>query len=113
MLPEAELPFVQVRIHSKWNAARHFIVRVDRAAHSVTIRGTRWPPWNRYIAAECPIRFENMRTELTVPGEWFYDRTAGEIAYLPKEGEMMDRVAGAIPVDGVDKTCEILANTDE
>ena len=68
-IPEGELPFVQVRIHSKWNAARHFIVRIDRVAHSVTIRGTRWPPWNRYIAAECPIRFENMRTELTVPGE--------------------------------------------
>ena len=101
-IPEAELPFVQVRIHSKWNAARHFIVHMDRAACSVTIRGTRWPPWNRYIAAECPIRFENMRTELKMPGEWFYDRAAGEVVYLPTEGEMMDRVEGAIPVDGVD-----------
>ena len=101
-ISESELPFVQVRIHSKWNAARHFIVRIDRAACSVTIHGTRWPPWNRYIAAECPIRFENMRTELSVPGEWFYDRAAGEVVYLPKDGETKDRVEGTIPVDGVD-----------
>ena len=101
-IPEGELQFVQVRIHSKWNASRHFIVRIDRAAHSVTIRGTRWPPWNRYIAAECPLRFENMRTELTVSGEWFYDRAAGEVVYLPKDGETVDSVVGTIPVDGVD-----------
>ena len=111
-IPEADLPFVHVRIHSKWNSARRFVVRIDRAAKSVTISGTRWPPWNRYRAEQCPIRFENARTELATPGEWFYDRAAGEIAYLPKAGETMDGARGEIPRDGVDVFLRLAGDID-
>ncbi len=111
-IPADDLPFAQVRLHSKWNSSRHFIVRIDHAAHTVTIRGRRWPPWNRYKADECPLRFENMRAELKIPGEWFYDREAGEIAYVPGIGETMDGVEGSVPCDGVDVFLRMVGDID-
>jgi len=97
-----EVPFVWMRVHSKWNSSIHFVTKIDRAAKSVTIAGTRWPPWNKYKPAECPLRFENVRTELSKPGEWYYDARAGEIEYRPRGGETIAAAMGGIPCDGVD-----------
>ena len=111
-LPESDLPYAHIRLHSKWNASRHFIVRIDRTAKSVTIYGTRWPPWNRYKASECPLRIENMRTELKNPGEWFFDRSAGEVEYMPVTGESVADLKGVVPCDGVDVFLRLAGDID-
>lgn len=101
-LKAVDMPYLRVRIHSKWNSARHIVKRIDSRARSVTFEGVRWPPWNRYLAAECPLRFENLRSAFLRPGEWFCDMVRGEIAYRPRPGEDIAAVRAIVPRDGVE-----------
>lgn len=101
-LAAVDQPYLRVRIHSKWNSARHVVTRIDSREKSVSFRGVRWPPWNRYVAAECPLRFENLRPAFRRPGEWFYDARRNEIAYRPLAGEDVAALRLTVPRDGLE-----------
>jgi len=101
-LMAVDQPYLRVRIHSKWNSARHLVTRIDCRTRSVTFGGTRWPPWNRYKADECPLRFENLRPAFRQAGQWFYDARRLEIAYRPQPGESVAALRVTVPQDGLE-----------
>lgn len=101
-LPATDLPFLRLRIHSKWNSSRHIVTRIDCRTKSVTVGGLRWPPWNRYKADECLVRIENLRSAFSRPDEWFYDVRRAEIAYRPQPGADIRRQRTIVPRDGLE-----------
>ena len=50
--------------------------------------------WNKY---ETRYHLENFRAALDEPGEWFLDRAANEVLYMPKAGQRPDSVACVAP----------------
>jgi hypothetical protein len=57
-------------------------------------------------APKIPTYLENDLSNLTVPGQWYYDRAAASIVYLPRAGEDINVVASS----AVTSTTELLLN---
>jgi Right handed beta helix region len=45
-------------------------------------------------------RLENVREALLEPGEWYYDRKAQTIYYLPEDGQNIDNISAMVPGQG-------------
>lgn len=77
---------VNVVIFSSWFTTTHYIEGLDAKAKTVrfTAKGERdfdqYEPNPRYY-------IENVLEYLDEPGEWFLDRTSGELRYIPLPGE--------------------------
>jgi hypothetical protein len=68
-----------------WETGMLPLKSVDEASHTVTFTGPlTWPFWSnqRYYV-------ENLREALDAPGEWYLDRAAGLLYYMPRPGEDM------------------------
>ena len=50
--------------------------------------------WPKYM---CRYTVENYRTALDAPGEWFLDRKAGELLYVPRAGERPETSVVTVP----------------
>jgi parallel beta-helix repeat protein len=89
---------VEVLAFHVWTASRMHIADVNSSEHSVrftgTTRGTSdWAAFrkgNRYFV-------DNVREELTEPGQWYLDRPVGELIYIPREGEKPETTAVFAP----------------
>jgi hypothetical protein len=85
-----------IAIHS-WETSRHRIASVDLENNVVQFTGpaywpfTQWDPRQRYF-------IENLREGLDAPGEWYLDRAAGELSYIPLAGEDMSKAEVIAPV---------------
>jgi len=55
----------------------------------------RSPMWGRWMTR---CRFENFRSALDAPGEWFLDVKAGELLYVPRVGENPESTVAEAPV---------------
>ncbi len=70
-------------------------------------------PWPQPIMSEtfrAPFFFMNALEFLDEPGEWFLDRVAGKVCYLPREGEDMARAVVVAPA--LETLVEIRGNVD-
>ncbi len=54
---------------------------------------------------------ENIREELDVPGEWFYDQKSRRLLYMPEEGEDLQKAV--VEVAGLERLLEIQGTSDE
>jgi hypothetical protein len=78
----------QVVVYHSWETSRLRIKQIDETERLVTFTGpSNWPfqEWEqkqRYVV-------ENIREALDAPGEWFLDRRAGVVYYIPLPGEDM------------------------
>ncbi|MCB1076227.1 MAG: right-handed parallel beta-helix repeat-containing protein [Verrucomicrobiae bacterium] len=96
-IPEAERAGVLLTVTHSWSVGQCRIEQLDRAARSVTIKGhSRYPFGER----EPDQRFwmENFRSALDAPGEWFHDRTKGELLYHPLPDEDLTKAEVVAPV---------------
>ena len=72
----------------QWTASRLRIAEVNPAEHVVRFTGTTrglsdwasFPKGNRFLV-------ENVREALGEPGQWYLDRSQGELTYIPLPGE--------------------------
>jgi len=89
-LSPEELGDVALVAYHSWESSRHHIAGVDRDTNRVVLAsGSPWPimmwaPNQRY-------HYENLRSALDQPGEWFLGRD-GTLLYMPLPGE---EIAGA------------------
>ncbi|HEY1376358.1 MAG TPA: hypothetical protein VGF55_06165, partial [Gemmataceae bacterium] len=94
----ANLADVEVLAFHQWAASRMRIAKVDPADRVVTFTGhtasmESWglfPKGNRFLV-------ENVKEALTEPGEWYLDRPAGTLTYIPRAGEDPGRAVVVAP----------------
>jgi parallel beta-helix repeat protein len=79
---------VEVLAFHQWTASRMRIAEVNAAEHTVRFTGpTRGlSSWTSFAKGH---RFlvENVREALSEPGQWYLDRSTGELTYIPLPGE--------------------------
>ena len=96
--PWANLGDVEVVVLGNWEITRKKLAAVDAATGLVTLA----PP---HAGGHDAIRpgpgrpcyFENAREFLDQPGEWYLDRAAGVVHYLPREGEDLAKAEVVAP----------------
>lgn len=89
---------VEVLAYHNWTLSRQRIAAVDDAEKTVTVKGASpsdsywgcYVPGNRYYV-------ENVFESLSEPGEFYLDRTTGELTYIPKEGETPENTTVVAP----------------
>ena len=85
---------VEVVAYLAWSDLRMPIVDVDEAAHIATLASNPEPS-NREVDARYFI--ENAPDALDAPGEWYLDKAAGKVSYIPLQGEDMERALVTAP----------------
>jgi parallel beta-helix repeat protein len=75
---------VEVVLLSAWEDYRMFIRAVDATTHVATL-STKRTPWGSEKNARYWV--ENAVDALDAPGEWYLDRTIGQLLYIPLPGE--------------------------
>ncbi|MBU0606939.1 MAG: right-handed parallel beta-helix repeat-containing protein, partial [Armatimonadetes bacterium] len=77
---------VNIFLYHAWTASLHWIDKLDTRRHTVSFTApSGWPlgTWE----AEQRYVIENCLEALDMPGEWYLDRQAGRVYYLPLPGE--------------------------
>ena len=89
---------VEVFAYHNWTLSRQRVAAVDDAEKIVTVKGCSPSTSNWGIYAK-GHRFyvENVFESLNEPGEFYLDRTTGELTYLPREGETPESVTVTAP----------------
>lgn len=95
-LDETALRDVQVMVFHKWDTTREGLESASPDQGTFTTRGTPMQNWNQ-MEKNCLFYFENARSALDAPGEWFLDRE-GWLYYQPRAGEDMARADAVAPV---------------
>ncbi|OGV58555.1 MAG: hypothetical protein A2X45_01430 [Lentisphaerae bacterium GWF2_50_93] len=95
LTPE-ELKDVHQVVYHKWDNTRRFIDSIDPKEHTVTSSGEGMKPWDCWDK-DSTIVYENFRSALDAPGEWFLSRD-GTIYYIPLPGEEIGRIEAVAPV---------------
>ena len=97
-VPAAERNDLLMTVTHDWTVSQARVAEMNDATRSVRIRGK-----SRYPLApgdDGPRRLwlENYRAALDSPGEFFLDRSAGELLYKPLPGERPGDVVAVVPV---------------
>jgi hypothetical protein len=97
-IPAAERNDLLMTVTHDWTVSQARVAEMNDATRSVRIRGK-----SRYPLApgdDGPRRLwlENYRAALDSPGEFFLDRSAGELLYKPLPGERPGDVVAVVPV---------------
>jgi hypothetical protein len=79
---------VEVVVYQFWVDLRLPIKSIDQAAHlAIFTRPSRRRLTDDWTDAGARYQVENVFEALDQPGQWYYDRPAGRLIYLPKAGE--------------------------
>ena len=95
-LTAAEMREANVVVLHSWQASRHRLAALAAARGALQFTGpARWPffqlePYHR-------LYFENYRSALDAPGEWFLARD-GTLSYRPRAGEQLETAEVVAPV---------------
>ena len=96
-IPKAERDDVVLHVMHTWAAGACRIKDLHEHSRSVLIKGrSRYP----FVQFEPDQRYyvENFRAALDAPGEWFLDKAAGMVLYMPLPGEDMVQAEVFAPV---------------
>ena len=79
---------IEVLAFHQWNASRMRIKSMDPKERILQFTGTTagTASWITFAQGR-RYRVENVREALTEPGQWYLDRTTGELTYIPMPGE--------------------------
>lgn len=84
---------IEVLAFHDWSASRLHIANIDTARRRVTLAGPAWrnlTTGNRYMV-------DNVRDALLSPGQWYLDRSSGQLTYIPRPGESMETTEVVAP----------------
>jgi hypothetical protein len=95
-LDPTELSATIMRVHHKWDVTRRFLDGFLAQRPAVVTSGRGMKPWNRWDA-KSTLMFENARSFLDEPGEWFQD-PSGRLLYKPRPGETLATIEAVVPV---------------
>ena len=79
---------IEVLGFHQWNASRMRIKSIDPGERIVQFTGTTAgiAPWIAFGKGH-RYRLENVKEALSEPGQWYLDRSTGELTYIPMPGE--------------------------
>ncbi|MBN1418738.1 MAG: right-handed parallel beta-helix repeat-containing protein [Planctomycetes bacterium] len=86
-----------VVVFHSWTTSRHAIDRIDPAARTVTFAAPSGWPFG-YWERKQRYYVENIPEALDAPGEWYLDRKAGVLSYIPLPGENVATIDATAPV---------------
>ena len=98
-LSPEELRAVEVHVWQSWSDGVARLQAYDPKTRTcVTTPSVRWP--YSFWKWQGPKRyaFRNLRGALDAPGEWFHDKKAGRLYYVPRADERLDGVTAIVPV---------------
>lgn len=95
-LTDQELKTVNAVAYHKWDNTRKFIDAIDAPAGKVFLSGSGMKAWNK-LDISTGFIFENVRTALDVPGEWYLAHD-GMLTYKPRPGEEIASARIVAPV---------------
>lgn len=79
-----------------WDLTRRYVESVSFADSTIVVVGSGMKTWNRMDRCS-QFYFENDRSFLDQPGEYFYDESTAILYYMPREGETVDNTVALIP----------------
>lgn len=93
----SNLPEVEMIILNRWFDIHARIARVEETTPTVHFAGR--PELGLYDSKNLPARYwvENVKEALTEPGEWYYDRPAAKLYYIPQPGEDPGKTQVIVP----------------
>ena len=92
----SETPNVIISINHAWDRTKAFIQNVSSRDSSIFIINHPMPSWNTLNNAS-QFYFENSKTFLDTPGEWYLD-DKGILWYIPREDDDLKRSKAEIPI---------------
>lgn len=95
--PWSNLDDAVVVVYHSWTTSRHVIQSIDAEKKRVEFTApSSWPMG--YWEKNQRYYVEFVREALDAPGEWYLDRTTGELTYYPRPGEDMTTAEVIAPV---------------
>ena len=82
--------------YHKWCISRRFLTEIDAGKNTIVTIGEKLKSYSGW-PANTRFQFENLKTALDVPGEWFLSRD-GTLSYMPLPGEDPDTAQVVAPV---------------
>ncbi len=95
-VPEADRGEVLLKFYHNWDNTIRPVQSIDTTNKSVTMTGLGMKSWNK-IRKESLLVFENSKTFIDEPGEWYLSRE-GTLYYYPRENERIETVQCVAPV---------------
>lgn len=86
-----------VVVFHAWETGAYRIQSLDEANTTVTFKKPGVWPFEQWGAKQ-RYYVENIREGLDQPGEWYHDRTAGKVYYMPMPGESLEGMEAIAPV---------------
>jgi hypothetical protein len=99
-LPEGDLggQDAELVVYENWSVSRALVVSSDaRSLKTTTPVGWIGHGWTTASRGKA-VFIEHARAHLDRPGEWFLDRKAGMLTYLPRDGETPEKTSVVAPV---------------
>lgn len=90
---------VEVVAHHFWVTSRLPIASIDEATRTVRFgKRSVFKLANDHTAGAAAYAVENVAEALDTPGQWYLDRTADTLYYLPRREDRIDRFVAVAPV---------------
>ena len=85
--PAGDNPGLEACIFHVWTMSRSLVTGYDPATRRVSLDIRPFKQGYDRLHHERWYRFDNVRTALGEPGDWYHDMAAGELIYVPRPGE--------------------------
>jgi len=87
---------LKVSFYHAWDMTRRYVLSYSPQDSTIFVGGDPMKSWNP-IGRCAQIMFEDDRSFLDAPGEWFYDETELTLYYIPRKGEEIENSRAVIP----------------
>ena len=95
-LSKAELEDAIVTFYHNWDITRRRLSAYSPKDTALFVAGQAQKPWNG-INSNSLLNFENIKSALDAPGEWFLERS-GTLYYKPLAGETLENTQAFAPI---------------
>ena len=96
-IPEDERTNVLIRAYLSWDTEAVRLVSADPSTDEIRFLEPAGKDWFLWKKKEPRYTVENFRAALDAPGEWYHDRKAGELLYVPRAGEDVETSRAVAP----------------
>ena len=93
----ANLQDVEVQVLHVWNTSRLRVGRIDGDASILVFETPRRGLYPGFDFTNRRYRLENVKEAFGRPGEWYLERTTGELSYCPRPGETPENAEVVAP----------------
>jgi len=86
-----------ISVNHAWDRTRKPVKRISFSEAAIYISGSPMQPWNK-LDNSAQFYFEGERDFLDAPGEYYFDKDASSLYYVPRPGEEPEQCTAIVPV---------------